>query len=405
MIRDRSILRDLTLKYLDLCNDPIQNKRRALWRQVNSLKSSRPVILTRRFAFTEMPESRCHCEDPVYRQYELFFRRCLFWGTLNDDAIFEPWVSMKANLRCSGWGVKVVRDFPDEPGGAFKFDYPIRCRSDFQKLRIPWHEIDEENTARRKGYLQDAIGDLITVNVDRGPAYTSFSGDLSTHLGHLRGIENFMMDMFDQPMWLRKLVDFMSSGVLKTHEEAELAGDWGLCHQFNQAMPYVEELEDPAANVTSVKRSGLWCFMASQEFTGVSPSMQEEFLLNYQLPIMKEFGLSAYGCCEDLTTKIDMLRQIPNLRRIAVTPSADVARCAEQIGEDYVISYRPSPADMVGYDFDSDRILSILRRDLTACRDSHVDITLKDVETVGADRNRVREWVKLIRQVIDEIYG
>ena len=37
---------------------------------------------------------------------------------------------------------------------------------------------------------------------------------------------------------------------------------------------------------------------------------------------------------------------------------------------------------MVGYGFDRDRIRSILRRDLKACRDSHVDITLKDVETV-----------------------
>ncbi|GAI58840.1 unnamed protein product [marine sediment metagenome] len=49
-----------------------------------------------------------------------------------------------------------------------------------------------------------------------------------------------------------------------------------------------------------------------------------------------KFGLVAYGCCEDLTYKVDMLRQIPNLRRIAVPPFADAAKCAEQIGRDYV---------------------------------------------------------------------
>jgi hypothetical protein len=145
--------------------------------------------------------------------------------------------------------------------------------------------------------------------------------------------------------------------------------------------------------------------MAAQEFAAVSPAMHEEFLLRYQLPILSRFGLSAYGCCEDLTHKIDMLRRIPNLRRIAVSPFADVARCAERIGRDYVLSYRPSPADMVGYGFDPDRIRSILRRDLRACAACHVDITLKDVETVQGDPDRVGRWVKITREVISEVFG
>jgi hypothetical protein len=131
----------------------------------------------------------------------------------------------------------------------------------------------------------------------------------------------------------------------------------------------------------------------------------DKFMLQYQIPIMKPFGLAAYGCCEDLSLKIGALRRIPNLRRIAVAPMANVAKCAELIGTDYVISYRPSPSDMVGYDFDPDRIRRILRRDLHACRGQHVDITLKDVETVQGDPNRVRQWVKIARQTIDECCG
>ena len=75
----------------------------------------------------------------------------------------------------------------------------------------------------------------------------------------------------------------------------------------------------------------------------------------------------------------------------------------EQIGTDYVISYRPSPADMVGYGFDETRIRSILKRDLEACRGLHVDITLQDVETVQHDPVRVRNWVALTREVIEAI--
>ena len=165
------------------------------------------------------------------------------------------------------------------------------------------------------------------------------------------------------------------------------------------------ELADPAANSEPVTRAQLWCFLASQETTGVGPAMFDEFMLQHQLPIMAQFGLVAYGCCEDHTHNIDMLRQIPRLRRIAVAPAANVARCAEQIGRDYVLSYRPSPVDMVAYDFNPDRIRSDLKRDLEACRGCHVDITLKDVETVQSDPERIGRWVQITRQVIDEVFG
>jgi hypothetical protein len=339
------------------------------------------------------------------RAVENFLRYQLFWDTMADDSIFEPWVTVGARYRCSGWGFERHRHFSDEPGGSFKVDYPLKVEADLERMRMPWHEIDEEATARAVGLVADAIGDLITINIDRAPAYRMWSGDISTDLGYLRGIENFMVDMYDRPAWLHRLSAFLRDGVLRTHQQAEAAGDWGMGAHQNQAMFYAEELADPAPNVNGVQRKQLWGYMAAQEFTLVSPAMHDEFLLQYQLPILSAFGLSAYGCCEDLTRKIKMLRQIPNLRRIAVSPFADAARCAEQIGTDYVLSYRPSPADMVGYGFDRERIWRILRRDLNACKACHTDITLKDVETVQNDPTRVREWVRMTRQVIDEVYG
>jgi len=35
-------------------------------------------------------------------------------------------------------------------------------------------------------------------------------------------------------------------------------------------------------------------------------------------------------------------------------------------------------------------------------KDCCFDITLKDVETVEKDPERIRNWVKIVRQVIDE---
>ncbi len=397
---DRNILRELARRYAEVAADPVQSERRNLWRRHNSLKDTQIPIYVRAFAWNEMPQSACRCENPFFRFVENELRRLLFWSDLNDDSIFEPWITVDAVYACGGWGLAGKRHYGDEPGGSFKIDYPIKESSDLDKLVVPRHEINESETAARVRIVTDAIGDLLTVNLNRGPAYQSFSGDLATDLGYLRGIENFMLDMLDAPEWLHRLVAFLSAGVLKTHDEAEAAGDWGLANHQNQAMAYAEELADPAPNTRNVARKELWSFMAAQEFTAVSPAMHEEFLLQYQRPVLERFGLVAYGCCEDLSRKIDMLRSIPNLRRIAVSPFADVARCAEQIGRDYVVSYRPSPSDMVGYGLDEDRVRSILGRDLAACRHCHTDITLKDVQTVEKDPDRVRRWVALTRRII-----
>ena len=403
--RDRTILRELANRYMRICHSPVQNVRRRLWRRHNSLKHTRPLIYVRAFAWKEMPQSVTQCESSLFQRYEDFFRRHIFWAGLDDDSIFEPWITLRATYNCQGWGPEVHRKRPTEGRGSWKVDYPIKSLDDIKQLIMPTHDIDEEKTASDYAILAEAVGDIIPVCVDRAPYYRTWAGDISTDLGYLRGIEHFMLDMATNPEWLHRLVKFLADGILKTHDEAEAAGDWGLgCHQ-NQAMPYAEDLKAPAPQENGVSRSDLWVFMAAQECTGISPAMHDEFILQYQLPILNKFGLVAYGCCEDLTHKIDMLRQIPNLRRIAVSPYANVARCAEQIGTDYVLSYRPSPADMVSYGFCPDRIRAIMTHALEVSRGCHVDVTLKDVETVQSDPERVRKWVALVRSIIDEVYG
>ena len=367
MSTDIQILREQTRRYVDLTQQPHQQDRRRLWRLLNSLKPERPLIYVRAFAWQEMPEARCQCEDPFLRRFEGYLRERLFHSTLGDDFIYEPWLSVEATHKWRGWGVEIPHQYSGIPGGSFKLDYPIREEEDFAKLRFPRHEIDETATRRDVEKITAAVGDLITINVDRGPAWRMWAADLSSDLGYLRGIENFMLDMMDRPQWLHRLLAFMRDGVLAAQEQAERAGDWGLCDHQNQSMSYALELADPAANRRGVRRKELWDFCASQEFALVGPDLWNEFLLAYQRPIMEQFALSAYGCCEDLTHKISYLRKVRNLRRIAVSPFSDVAACARQIGRDYVISYRPSPADTVSYRFDEQRIRTILSRDLPAC--------------------------------------
>jgi len=94
--------------------------------------------------------------------------------------------------------------------------------------------------------------------------------------------------------------------------------------------------------------------------------------------------------------------RLPNLRRIAVVPVADVAKSAELIGTDYVFSWRPNPADVMCCGFYPDLIRRIIREGMEAAKDCIVDITLKDVQTIEHEPWRLREWVRIVRDITDD---
>lgn len=412
---DHRILRDLAERYAELAAQPIQDERRRLWTAHYSLRSERPMVLVTYgyhnvWARELFGDDTLCCEDPFYRAHERNLRMALFHETIGDDYISEPWITQGAAGKGNGdifggaWGLPSSRTHSGQEGGAWKGHAPIQTWDDFRRLSPPRHHVDEEATARLVDRLHEAVGDVLEVNVDRGPVLRGFGGDISTTLGGLRGIEQFMLDMYESPHQLHELLAFLRDGILANQQEAEDAGHWTLaCHQ-NQAMPYCDELPPPRANSEPCGRAQLWGFFAAQEYTLVSPKLHDEFLFQYQLPIMAKFGLTHYGCCEDLTRKIDMLRQAPNLRSIAVTPRADVAACAEQIGGDYVLSWRPNPADMVCCGFDEPKIRRIIGDGLRAARGCHVTIHLKDIETVEGDPARLGRWARLVRDVIDHVW-
>jgi hypothetical protein len=62
---------------------------------------------------------------------------------------------------------------------------------------------------------------------------------------------------------------------------------------------------------------------------------------------------------------------------------------------------------MVAYGWDEERVRTILRDDLTACQRNGciVDVTLKDVETVQGEPERIVRWVQVVREVVAEVWG
>lgn len=402
------VLRPLAERYAEIASLPVQEEKRRVWSEHFALKPTRlPVLATygmwNVWCRDVFGDARMQCQDPFFRVHERELRMRIFQHeVVGDDVIQEPWLPLGAALRGGWgnlWGVQESMHSSGVEGGASAFDPPLRSWDDLAKLRWTPHEVDEAETARRFDKLSSAIGDLLPIDVQRTPAHHGFMADISTSVTKLRGMEQLMVDMYESPEELHRLLAFMRDGILANNQAAEEAGHYTLTSGHNQAMPYAEGLEAPQPNSGPRTRRALWGFCAAQEYTLISPAFHEEFLFQYQKPIFEHFGLVHYGCCEDLGRKIGMLRQLQNLRSIAVTPVADVRLCAEQIGTDYVMAWRPNPTDMVCCGYDEGRVRRIITEGLAACRGGFPHIHLKDVETVEGDTTRLTRWVRLVRDI------
>ena len=407
---DTTTLRSLAGRYADVTARPVQEERRALWASHHGLRSTRvPVLVNFGWHNTWTKEyfgPQIECEDPLFRSVELNLRMKMLHDEVGDDTILEPWITAPCAFRVpygifgEAYGVRRNVSGTHDDGGAWKADAPLRSWDDLETLRAPGHQIDEAQSAGNVERLGEAIGDLVEIDAGRHPGFHAFGSDISTTVAGLRGLEQVMIDMHESPEDLHRLLGFMRDAILEEHRQAEEAGSFSLTTQANQSMPYADELPRPAANAGPCTRKELWGFCAAQEMALVSPEFHDEFIFRYQKPIYEHFGLVHYGCCENLAKKIDMLRRLPNLRSIAVAPSADVRACAEQIGLDYSISYRPNPTDMVCADWDEDRIRRIISRDLGYMKGQYVHVSLKDIETVQGDVSRLRRWVGVVRSIV-----
>lgn len=409
-MNERMRIRDLAKETMEYAQSDEMQRRRKLWTNHNSLEFAYPPVYIRAIPFHEfIDKNEIKCQTPTLRSLEINFLMNRYRMKLYDDTIIEPWVVVRAHLKSSPLGVYgMPAHLSDKvPGGAAKFMPSILKEEDIEKLHVMDYEVDEKVTKERFDHLNDLIGDIMPVEVDRqGILSSMWVNDISTILAQLRGLEQIMWDVYDRPAWLHRLLSFMQSKILMHMEQTESANGFKLINHQNQAMPYARELQPPAAGKGSVSAKQLWGYMAAQEFTTFGPTLFKEFMFDYQKPILERYGLVAYGCCEDLTYKIDIIKSLKNLRRIAVSPFADVKKCAEQIGNHYVLSWRPNPSTAVSFGVDEDYVRKELREafDIFDANKCVFDITLKDVETVSGDENAIVKWTRIVREEIERRY-
>ena len=123
----------------------------------------------------------------------------------------------------------------------------------------------------------------------------------------------------------------------------------------------------------------------------------------HEMRWLQRWGLTYYGCCEPLDGKMDLMRRIPNLRKISMSSWVKLDRAVAEVRDDYVFSYKPNPAILAEDKWRPDGARQELRNLLEEARHCRVEIIMKDISTVRHDPQRLWAWEKMAMELADEL--
>jgi hypothetical protein len=410
--RDRIILRDLAKRVHEMSQDPIMADRKKLWKAHNGLKTTCPLFLI----FPEgswrelLPVSVLTCTDMNARTIEWELRKRIYmYEQIDDDSVVENNWMVTKTISDTGWGLapKRIALVDDEKIGrmttAYRYEPVIMAPADLKKLEYPEVVYDEKDSLQRYHDCQELFGDILDVEL-RGTGQISLC--YTPLYTKLRGLTQVMMDMYEEPAMLHDAMSFMREGYKKLiaqYVELNLLSlNNDNTYHSSGGIGFTDELPQEGFDPANVRTTDIWASAQSQEMSEVSPEMHYEFIMRYEMETLRDFGLNGYGCCDNLTRKLEYVFQIPNLRRISISPWADVEKCADLLKDKYIFSWKPNPSYLAHDHFDGEFVKKDIQHTLNAARECVLEIILKDTHTCRNEPQRFTQWSKIVRELVNQ---
>jgi hypothetical protein len=409
--RDRTMIRELAREVAEIAALPEQAEKARLWTACNDLRPVRPMVfLDPQNGWPELEKAwlDLHCQDPALRGVERSLRlRLLRARHMPDDMPVTARFEVPLVVRGSGYddyGIPIELERSGGQGGAYHIVRLVNDEQDLRRLHPRPIAVDHDATNRAEDIANDLLGDILTV-VKRGKTLWRYG--LSRVLVHWRGLDQMMLDMYDHPALLHRLMALLRDDFLSEIQTMEEAGAVSLNTtetDVNGSGGLAPTTDLPGPAYDGVPRvQNCVCWGESQETVGVGPAQFEEFVLNYQLPLLRCFGLVDYGCCEPLDGKLDLIMaRVANLRWVAVSPWANRELCAEKICGRYVYVYKPNPSYLCSPTPAWDQAEEDIRHTLRVTRGQPVHIVMKDTSTFHDDASRVTRWCEMARRIAVE---
>ena len=111
-------------------------------------------------------------------------------------------------------------------------------------------------------------------------------------------------------------------------------------------------------------------------------------------------GLVVEAATERPDVKVEILKSIPNLRKVSVSPWADIDKSVRDLGGRYVLSYKPNPAIFAEESWDPHSARAALRAALDRMKGCAVEVIMKDISTVRYQPRRLWEWCAIATEEV-----
>ncbi|HNZ17094.1 MAG TPA: hypothetical protein PLB67_03490 [Candidatus Hydrogenedentes bacterium] len=403
--RDKAVLRALAGEVAEIAALPVHEEKAALWRRLNDLDSARPMVWVNEICWNEMnvgDELTLRTRHPWAQDQERGLRRLLYqWRHLPGDMIVDGFLTCPLAIHSTDFGI--IEDVDtikmDETSDICSRHFKILIKEpeDIQKIRMPVVTHDEKATEIRYQAMCEVYDGIMPVRKS-GQTHIWFTP--WDYLIRWWGVQEAMLDIIARPDMVHAAVDRMVDAWMaeldQFVEQNLLSLDCNNTRVGSGGYGYVSALPGPRFEPEHVKPHNMWGCSNAQIFSDVSPDMHWAFAVEHDLRWLTRWGLTYYGCCEPLDGKIDMLRRIPNLRKISVSPWCNPERAVNEIGRDYVISHKPNPAILAETQWDPVQARKNIRAFLDAAGGQcHVELIMKDVSTVRYHPQRLWEWTAL----------
>ena len=405
---ETKILRELAARVATLSARPEEEAKRALWRDHNDLRTTRPVVLVD-------PENgwneiitldSLRCSGILSRRWEMVLRKEIFYGeSARDDRPIESIFEIGHTSADTEWGLPETYH-GGHAGESYSWEGLIVGPEDVKRIQTPRITVDRATTEETLALAHDVFDGILRVGL-RDIWWWSLG--MTYDLARLVGLEKMLYLMYDAPEMVHAIMARLRDGYLAKVRWLEENGLLSLNNNHayvgSGGLGYTRELPGPSADPHHVRTRDMWCLTESQETIGVSPGQFEEFVFQYQAPLQELFGLNCYGCCEPLDGRWDVVKRTPRLRRVSVSAWADQAKMAALLEDRYVYSRKPAPSVIAVPQPDEGVIRDDLRKTLEITRGCVVELVMKDNHTLGKNPHNLVRWVQIAREEIDRAGG
>lgn len=406
-LQEKLILRTLAQEYMQVASLPIQREKMELWKAFNRLDHTRPLITINQLPWHELNYDgslTCYVQDPTLRKMEEQMRKILYqWKHFPVDMVVEPYLTVPFCATNSGYGIEVIENVSatDTANNIISHDYVSQFETgeDIEKIKPMKITLDKKTSQEWKECVDEIFDGIIPV-YQAGGVYLRLQ--IWDVLASLMGIEEVFCNLIDEPERIHAIMERMTQSAISGIDQCNELGLFNTSAQScHCSIVYNDSLLPDFHSGIGNDSFHSWASSMAQIFTSVSPQVTKEFEIDYMKRIASKFAMFYYGCCERLDDRLNIVQELPNLKKISCSPWSNPEQFSERIQKSIIMSAKPTPAYFASPQLDLYEIEKNLVHICNCASKNQVklELLLKDISTVQYKPENLTNWANLAMKI------